>query len=129
MIGLDGEKMSKSLGNLVFVSKLVAAGRNPMAIRWALMKSHYRQDRMWSEEILVEAEKDIAQLNAVLSSGSCGSTDQLIQGIISAIADDLDTPKALSLINSWVNATTNQQATNDTEDLLKVLDAVLGLKL
>ena len=34
MIGLDGEKMSKSKGNLVFVSKLVAAGRDPMAIRW-----------------------------------------------------------------------------------------------
>jgi L-cysteine:1D-myo-inositol 2-amino-2-deoxy-alpha-D-glucopyranoside ligase len=46
MIGLDGEKMSKSKGNLVFVSKLVADGRDPMAIRWALMQSHYRNDRM-----------------------------------------------------------------------------------
>ena len=129
MIGLDGEKMSKSLGNLVFVSKLVAAGRNPMAIRWALMKSHYRQDRMWNEEILVEAEMEIAQLRAVLSSESFGSTDQLIQGIISAIADDLDTPKALSLINDWVNAATIHETSNDAQELLKVLDAVLGLKL
>ena len=129
MIGLDGEKMSKSLGNLVFVSKLVAAGRNPMAIRWALMKSHYRQDRMWNEEILVEAEKEIAQLKAVISSGSFGSTDQLIEGIISAIADDLDTPKALSLINGWVAAATNQESTDDAGELLNVLDAVLGLKL
>lgn len=129
MIGLDGEKMSKSLGNLVFVSKLVAAGRNPMAIRWALMKSHYRQDRMWNEEILVEAEMEIAQLRAVLSSESFGSTDQLIQGIISAIADDLDTPKALSLINDWVNAATIHETSNDAQQLLNVLDAVLGLKL
>ena len=129
MIGLDGEKMSKSLGNLVFVSKLVAAGRNPMAIRWALMKSHYRQDRMWNEEILVEAEMEIAQLRAVLSSESFGSTDQLIQGIISAIADDLDTPKALSLINDWVNAATIHETSNDAQELLNVLDAVLGLKL
>jgi len=129
MIGLDGEKMSKSLGNLVFVSKLVAAGRNPMAIRWALMKSHYRQDRMWNEEILVEAEMEIAQLRTVLSSESFGSTDQLIQGIISAIADDLDTPKALSLINDWVNAATIHETSNDAQELLNVLDAVLGLKL
>jgi L-cysteine:1D-myo-inositol 2-amino-2-deoxy-alpha-D-glucopyranoside ligase len=129
MIGLDGEKMSKSLGNLVFVSKLVAAGRNPMAIRWALMKSHYRQDRMWNEEILVEAEMEIAQLRAVLSSESFGSTDQLIQGIISAISDDLDTPKALSLINYWVNAATIHETSNDAQELLNVLDAVLGLKL
>jgi L-cysteine:1D-myo-inositol 2-amino-2-deoxy-alpha-D-glucopyranoside ligase len=129
MIGLNGEKMSKSLGNLVFVSKLVAAGRNPMAIRWALMKSHYRQDRMWTEEILIEAEKEIAELHTVLKSGKFDSTDQLIQGIISAIADDLDTPKALSAINSWVSQTKNSQATNNAEELLKVLDAVLGLKL
>ena len=129
MIGLDGEKMSKSLGNLVFVSKLVAAGRNPMAIRWALMKSRYRQDRMWNEEILVEAEMEIAQLRAVLSSESFGSTDQLIQGIISAIADDLDTPKALSLINDWANAATIHETSNDAQELLNVLDAVLGLKL
>ena len=129
MIGLNGEKMSKSLGNLVFVSKLVAAGRNPMAIRWALMKSHYRQDRMWTEEILIEAEKDIAELHTVLKSGKFDSTDQLIQGIISAIADDLDTPKALSLINNWVSHSKNSQATNNAEELLKVLDAVLGLKL
>jgi len=129
MIGLDGEKMSKSLGNLVFVSKLLAAGRNPMAIRWALMKSHYRQDRMWNEEILVEAEMEIAQLRAVLSSESFGSTDQLIQGIISAIADDLDTPKVLSLINDWVNAATIHETSNDAQELLNVLDAVLGLKL
>jgi len=129
MIGLNGEKMSKSLGNLVFVSKLVAAGRNPMAIRWALMKSHYRQDRMWTEEILIEAEKEIAELHTVLKSGKFDSTDQLIQGIISAIADDLDTPNALSLINSWVSQTKNSQATNNPEKLLKVLDAVLGLKL
>jgi L-cysteine:1D-myo-inositol 2-amino-2-deoxy-alpha-D-glucopyranoside ligase len=121
--------MSKSLGNLVFVSKLVAAGRNPMAIRWALMKSHYRQDRMWTEEILIEAEKEIAEIPTVLISGKFDSTDQLIQGIISAIADDLDTPKALSLINSWVSQTKNSQATNNAEELLKVLDAVLGLKL
>jgi len=129
MIGLNGEKMSKSLGNLVFVSKLVAAGRNPMAIRWALMKSHYRQDRMWNEEILIEAEKEIAELHAILESGKFDSTDQLIQGIISAIADDLDTPNALFLINSWVSQSKNVQATANAEEFLKVLDAVLGLKL
>ena len=59
MIGLDGEKMSKSKGNLVFVSKLVADGRDPMAIRWALMKNHYRTDRMWTEELLLAAESEL----------------------------------------------------------------------
>jgi L-cysteine:1D-myo-inositol 2-amino-2-deoxy-alpha-D-glucopyranoside ligase len=63
MIGLDGEKMSKSKGNLVFVSKLVAAGRDPMAIRWALMRNHYREDRMWTDQLLVLEELDLAALS------------------------------------------------------------------
>src|SRR5690606_14352636 len=47
MIGLDGEKMSKSRGNLVFVSRLRGDGVDPMAIRLALMSEHYRSDRSW----------------------------------------------------------------------------------
>src|SRR5690606_202128 len=55
MIGLDGEKMSKSRGNLVLVSALRAAGVDPSAIRLGLFAGHYRQDRMWTEEILEQA--------------------------------------------------------------------------
>ena len=58
MIGLDGEKMSKSKGNLVFVSRLVASGVDPMAIRWALMSDHYRSDRMWSDSVLDKAKDE-----------------------------------------------------------------------
>jgi len=52
MIGLDGEKMSKSKGNLVFVSKLIAEGVEPIAIRTALMLDHYQEDRMWDTDKL-----------------------------------------------------------------------------
>ena len=51
MVGLDGEKMSKSKGNLVFVSKLRAAGVDPMAIRLALLAHHYRDDWDWTDEV------------------------------------------------------------------------------
>ena len=128
MIGLNGEKMSKSLGNLVFVSKLVASGRNPMAIRWALMKTHYRLDRMWTEHILEEAETEIALLLSVLASGKSIATDSVISGVVSALADDLDTPNALSLINNWAKQSINCDVVSDTEEFLKVLDALLGLK-
>jgi len=128
MIGLNGEKMSKSLGNLVFVSKLVTSGRNPMAIRWALMKTHYRLDRMWTEHSLEEAETEIALLLSVLDSGKSITTDSVISGVISALADDLDTPKALSLINNWAKQSINCDVISDTEEFLKVLDALLGLK-
>ena len=50
MIGLDGEKMSKSHGNLVFVSRLRADRVDPMAIRLALISGHYRADRAWTDD-------------------------------------------------------------------------------
>ena len=50
MIGLDGEKMSKSKGNLVFVSRLRGDKVDPMAIRLALLAGHYRTDRAWTDD-------------------------------------------------------------------------------
>ncbi|MEN9735973.1 MAG: hypothetical protein RL129_683 [Actinomycetota bacterium] len=128
MIGLDGEKMSKSKGNLVFVSKLVAAGRNPQAIRWALMKSHYRTDRMWNEQLLVEAEAEVAALAKILGSGLVGPTSELIQSIINHLADDLNTPGALLEINRWVSQSSELGTVEDVNRLILVLDALLGLK-
>ena len=128
MIGLDGEKMSKSKGNLVFVSKLVAAGRNPQAIRWALMKSHYRTDRMWNEQLLVEAEAEVAALARILRSGLVGPTGELIQSIINHLADDLNTPGALLEINDWVSQSFDSGTVEDVDKLILVLDALLGLK-
>ena len=52
MIGLDGEKMSKSKGNLVFVSRLRADRVDPMAVRLALLAGHYRADRAWTDDVL-----------------------------------------------------------------------------
>ena len=49
MVGLDGEKMSKSKGNLVFVSRLRDDGHDPMAIRLALLAHHYRADWEWTD--------------------------------------------------------------------------------
>ena len=60
MIGLDGEKMSKSRGNLVFVSRLRGDGVDPMAIRLALLSGHYRTDRAWTADLLHAAEERLA---------------------------------------------------------------------
>src|SRR3954463_2279410 len=61
MIGLDGEKMSKSRGNLVFVSKLRAEGVDPSAIRAARLAGHSRTDRQWPPALLDEAEQRLAR--------------------------------------------------------------------
>jgi L-cysteine:1D-myo-inositol 2-amino-2-deoxy-alpha-D-glucopyranoside ligase len=90
MVGLDGEKMSKSKGNLVFVSQLLRDGRDPMVIRIALISSHYRSDQMWNQARLDRAEIFLQDLRTALSMMEVASTDGVISEIIAALADDLE---------------------------------------
>ncbi len=129
MIGLDGEKMSKSKGNLVFVSRLVAAGTDPMAIRLALMSDHYRHDRMWSKGLLEQAENQLAQIRKALEASNAAPTDIVIHKIIEALSDDLNTPKALSILADWSSSTLNGETGGNASELQDALDSLLGLLL
>lgn len=128
MIGLDGEKMSKSKGNLVFVSRLVASGTDPMAIRWALMSDHYRSNRMWSDSLLSRAEAEILLVKNALTCLDVAPTDQVIPQVIKALSEDLDTPAALSIILQWSSATAAGEKGGSSNDLRDALDALLGLR-
>jgi L-cysteine:1D-myo-inositol 2-amino-2-deoxy-alpha-D-glucopyranoside ligase len=92
MIGLDGEKMSKSKGNLVFVSKLINSGTDPMVIRFALMSEHYRLDRMWTDELLESATKRVANIRKAFTAAEVAPTKTVIEKMILALSNDLDTP-------------------------------------
>jgi L-cysteine:1D-myo-inositol 2-amino-2-deoxy-alpha-D-glucopyranoside ligase len=129
MIGLDGEKMSKSKGNLVFVSRLVAAGTDPMAIRLALMLDHYRHDRMWSKGLLEQAENQLAQIRKALEASNAAPTDIVIHKIIEALSDDLNTPMALSILADWSSSTLNGETGGNASELRDALDSLLGLLL
>jgi L-cysteine:1D-myo-inositol 2-amino-2-deoxy-alpha-D-glucopyranoside ligase len=129
MIGLDGEKMSKSKGNLVFVSRLVASGVDPMSIRWALMSDHYRSDRMWSDLVLHKAQASITQLRAALSQENSAPTEELINSIVLALSDDLNTPLVVSTINTWSQETLAGAKGGNSDELRLVLDALLGIKI
>jgi L-cysteine:1D-myo-inositol 2-amino-2-deoxy-alpha-D-glucopyranoside ligase len=129
MIGLNGEKMSKSLGNLVFVSHLISSGVDPMAIRWALMGHHYRQDLMWSEEIIAIAQREIETLRLSLSRSEVAPTDEVIHKIIKALSEDLDTPEVKSVISDWISETNNGVTGGEAGELSRALDSLLGLAL
>lgn len=126
MIGLDGEKMSKSKGNLVFVSKLLASGIDPFVIRWALIRDHYRSERMWTEARLAEATQEIAKLNQVMNSPIVAPTDALSAAIIEALADDLDTPTVVEVINNWVEDSLNGVSGGDHGRISSLLQNLLG---
>ncbi|THV30921.1 cysteine--1-D-myo-inosityl 2-amino-2-deoxy-alpha-D-glucopyranoside ligase [Glycomyces paridis] len=105
MIGLDGEKMSKSLGNLVFVSKLRAEGVDPAAVRLALLSQHYRTDRQWSAAVLAEAELRLGRWREALSRELAVPAGAVLTAVRERLADDLDTPGALAAVDAWANET------------------------
>ena len=129
MIGLDGEKMSKSKGNLVLVSTLVANGVDPMAIRYALMSHHYRNDQMWSAGVLERAQSSLERLRKALTMNTVYESDGLMQMIISGLANDLDTPAVIAAIEKWVEKTLQSSTGGDATAVRAGLDALLGLQI
>lgn len=129
MIGLAGEKMSKSRGNLLFVSKLIAEGAQPMAIRWALMGHRFSQDLMWNDEVLVRAASEIDELRLQLSRVDVAPTDSVIVGIITALSDNLNTEKVQELVRTWMRDTNEGQRGGEAGELSRALDTLLGLAL
>ena len=137
MVGLDGEKMSKSRGNLVFVSKLRAAGHDPMAIRLALLAHHYRSDWEWHDADLEAAEARLARWREAVSRPDAPSADALLQRLRERIADDLDAPGALAAMDEWAEAALTAPAVPAPGEAdsaapglaSRALDALLGVAL
>ena len=129
MIGLDGEKMSKSKGNLVFVSRLLENQVDPMVIRWALLTGHYQSDRQWSHELLRKAESEVELVRSALSRNEVADTDQLIKDLISDLANNLDTPTALNRLVLWSISSQKDASFNKSGEVSRAIDSLLGLAL
>jgi len=135
MVGYDGEKMSKSRGNLVFVSALRNSDVDPMAIRLALLRHHYRDDWEWTDAELWEAVDTLADWRRALSLGAGAPAGPVAEAVLAALADDLDAPTAVAVVDRWVAQTLGRDGLADTSDpdaaltMFAVLDAALGLSL
>lgn len=99
LVGLDGIKMSKSLGNLVFVSDL-AQRAEPAAVRLAMLDQHYRHDWEWREELLSRAQSRLATWRSSLN----GRTSTVLQDVRAALDDDLNSPAALAAVDAAAHA-------------------------
>ncbi|KIR61650.1 MULTISPECIES: cysteine--1-D-myo-inosityl 2-amino-2-deoxy-alpha-D-glucopyranoside ligase [Micromonospora] len=131
MIGLNGEKMSKSKGNLVFVSRLRADRVDPMAVRLGLMAGHYRADRTWTDELLAAAQERLARWRRAATAPSGPSGDDFLAGVRERLGDDLDTPGALALADDWAERALAGTGTDPEAPALfaTTVDALLGLRL
>jgi L-cysteine:1D-myo-inositol 2-amino-2-deoxy-alpha-D-glucopyranoside ligase len=131
MIGLDGEKMSKSRGNLVFVSKLRAQNVDPAAVRLGLLAGHYRQDRPWSDEVLERAHTRLALWRRAAALESAASADDVVNRLRQHLADDLDTPKALDALDAWASFAVERGGSDASAPgtFADAVDALLGVPL
>jgi L-cysteine:1D-myo-inositol 2-amino-2-deoxy-alpha-D-glucopyranoside ligase len=99
MVGLGGTKMSKSLGNLVFVSDLLKDWEAP-AIRLAIVGHHYRRDWEWTDELLPAAAARLDRWRAA------GPGDGGLDDVRAALDNDLDTPLALDAVDAAASSGT-----------------------
>ena len=129
MIAYEGEKMSKSLGNLVLVSELVAQGVDPRVIRLAMLDHHYAAAHEWRDTDLTRAQKRLAAYRDAVAAGQPGAALTAVV-VHDCLNDDLDTPAALWALDAWAAGDAPRLTENDNlADLITTVDALLGVDL
>ncbi|HZP14667.1 MAG TPA: cysteine--1-D-myo-inosityl 2-amino-2-deoxy-alpha-D-glucopyranoside ligase [Nocardioides sp.] len=131
LVAYDGEKMSKSRGNLVFINSLRNSEIDPSAIRLALMRHHYRDDWEWFDNDLWDAVDTIQQWRHAASHPASAPSAPVVTAVLAAMADDLNAPAAVAAIQDWVEATLHGDMSEPGagEAIKLVADAALGLVL
>ncbi|MFC5930987.1 cysteine--1-D-myo-inosityl 2-amino-2-deoxy-alpha-D-glucopyranoside ligase [Cryobacterium melibiosiphilum] len=127
MVGYQGEKMSKSLGNLVLVSALLKQGADARAIRLALLAQHYRSDWTWTDAHLTIGTARLARWSAAFGADAVPgtATSSFVVGAVrTALVNDLDTPTALALLDrAALSGVSNPPL------VAHAVDALLGIDL
>ena len=126
LVEYQGHKMSKSRGNLVFVSKLLDGGADPSAVRLGLLAHHYRTGWEWQDSDLEVATRRLANWRAGLDKHSDDpfSSQAVVAQLRSALANDLDTPVMLAAIDAAL-----VQGVDDPALIADAVDALLGIDL
>jgi len=136
LLAYQGEKMSKSRGNLVFVSALRRAGVDPMAVRLAILAHHYRTPWEWTDDDLVAAQTRLDHWRAALAGNGGPEAATTLAAVRAALADDLDAPRALAAVDAWADrALADGASDGDGWDegapgvVARTVDALLGVRL
>ncbi len=124
----EGEKMSKSLGNLVFVSDLLKIA-DPRAIRLALMRHHYRSGFEWHDTDLDEGTALLHRLLAAAECSDGADPRPFAARVRAAIDDDLDAPSALEALDDLASAILSGGRDPSAPAVLRELGALLGIDL
>jgi L-cysteine:1D-myo-inositol 2-amino-2-deoxy-alpha-D-glucopyranoside ligase len=128
MVAYEGEKMSKSLGNLVFVSDLLKVA-DPRAIRLALMRHHYRAGFEWHDTDLDEGVALLHRLLAAAERPDGADPRPHADRVRAALDHDLDAPKALDALDDLASAVLSGGSDTTAPAVLRELGSLLGLDL
>jgi L-cysteine:1D-myo-inositol 2-amino-2-deoxy-alpha-D-glucopyranoside ligase len=128
MVNYEGEKMSKSLGNLVFVSDLLKTA-DPRAIRLALTRHHYRHGFEWYDTDLDEGTALLHRLLAAAEREGGPDPRPFAERVRTAIDDDLDTPRALDALDDFASAILTGGSDPAAHTTLCELGELLGIDL
>jgi len=152
MVSYQGEKMSKSLGNLVFVNQLRRDGIDPMAVRMTLLAHHYRSGWEWTDAGLGDGRARLARWRAALvraeaaiggalpaelaSTAPSRAAQAVLSGVRARLRDDLDAPGALAIVDHWADVLLADAPTRVTSAdvagarlVKQAVDALLGITL
>ena len=125
MVGYQGEKMSKSKGNLVFVSKLLRDGADPMAIRLALLAHDHRHDWEWHDDDLAAATQRLARWRQAFSRPSAPVADDVVRKLRGVLSNGINAPAALTTVDEW--AATDGTDPDAGRRVAAAVDALLGI--
>jgi L-cysteine:1D-myo-inositol 2-amino-2-deoxy-alpha-D-glucopyranoside ligase len=126
MVGYDGNKMSKSRGNLVLVSKLRQAGVDPMAIRLALLAHRHDLAWEWHDEEIDVAVGRLEGWRAGFGRAAGPAAGGLVDSMRRALRNGLDTPAALSAVDQWVSGAGDDRTA--PAQAAEAVDALLGIR-
>ena len=137
MIRYQGEKMSKSLGNLVRVRQLLTDGHTPDAIRLSLLNIHYRESREWTADMMRVADEHAERLltgaKAATGAGEELDVAPFVARFEAALDNDLDTPGAVAVLLSLAEHLSTSAASGRATDVagrkLRDMAGILGLRL
>ena len=114
---------------MVFVSKLIESGVDPMILRWALLRGHYQQDRAWNNELLDKSSIEVNLVRSALAQSEVAQTKDVINSLIKDLSNNLDTPAALERLINWANSSQSNPSVNQSGLMARAIDSLLGLAL
>ncbi|WP_165938755.1 cysteine--1-D-myo-inosityl 2-amino-2-deoxy-alpha-D-glucopyranoside ligase [Parafrankia sp. BMG5.11] len=137
LVSLDGHKMSKSRGNLEFVSRLLARGADPAAIRLALLQHHHTVEWEWTAAAMPAAVERLDRWRAAVVLPSGPDFRPVLAEVRDRLADDLDAPGALAAVDAWAAAALaagSGSGSGEADDqapatVRDTVDALLGVDL